>query len=833
MALSTRGGTAFRVRVLPAGASTALPIETPMLEPEDNDAEYTLSDAQGGTGIKASFGEVVVTSRDELVLIGSAGQTLTTSDPVDVTGLSLMLLSSTSAEYYGRGGSPEDSNRLTGARSRPFVCNRGSYAPHYYSTDGYAALGVVDAVDWIRYPVLWDTAAGRGVQWSWEHAHVSRFDLYLMPAPTLLQGTLAYYGLIGAPAVPPKYLFGFIASAWGWTDRAYIEETLSKFRSGHYPVDAIIVDFEWFTLETDYGYQPWGEESYRDFAFNPLTFPEPKSQLTDYLDKFKVHVGGIRKPRLGNTLLLDTARENGWLLPGGTSKGICHSDQGPDTPETYANDRNLNYSNVDLRDWYSKETVPLIDMGMSFWWNDEGETSYFTYYWWNIAEMQALRSSHELSGSSERPAVKRFFSLNRAWSPGMARLGAAVWTGDVYASWDDLASTPGIVLNWILSGAPYVSCDIGGFIHPTWGHLLTRWMQVGVFLPLMRVHSEYWAPKHWPWLYGDETEHAYRLALQMRYRLVPYHYSLAHHQFRLIDLWLRPMAADYEQDEVAKVITDQWLDGDLLVAPLLSESSARSVYLPEGVWHPFTACPDGGFDLSGKVLKGPVTLSVQDIGIDRVPAFAKAGAIVPLASPNTQYTGSLPYAGPLEVRVYAGTDASFHFIEDDGWSVEYEAGIVRSTLFAWDETEGSFSFVSEEAGALPDEGGGQAALYTTFFVSVYEQDGTIRRSAKQSFSAAPAGHVVKIYMRSDDVEDSTIGVMTTWWEEASVVPDGGSNTSAAGPGLVIPLLTVFGVCGIVGLAAFMLNKRRSAQRPAILNEELEFGSGEDTLSDTE
>ncbi|CAE7356213.1 agd31B [Symbiodinium natans] len=240
-----------------------------------------------------------------------------------------------------------------------------------------------------------------------------------------------------------------VAQWWGWKDRAYIEDTMQRFRDGFFPIDAVIIDFEWFTNETDYDYPPdTGKSYYEDFGFNEVLFPEPQYQLSDYNDRFHIKVAGIRKPRIGNTATIADARKKGWLLKN------CEPGGGyPPIAPGYACGRGLNYSLPEVRDWYADQLQPLLDAGMAFWWNDEGESDYFTFHYWNEAQRQALQK-WQLS--------ERFFSVNRAFSPGMARLGATVWTGDVFANWATLEGTPGTMLKWILAGAPYVSCDSGG-----------------------------------------------------------------------------------------------------------------------------------------------------------------------------------------------------------------------------------------------------------------------------------------------------------------------------------------------------------------------------------
>lgn len=264
----------------------------------------------------------------------------------------------------------------------------------------------------------------------------------------------------------------------------------------------------------------------------------------------------------------------------------------------------------------------------------------------------------------------------------MARLGATVWTGDIQPSWEDLIKTPGMMLNQGLSGSPYVGCDIGGFTGNTNAELLTRWYQVGVFMPTMRVHSTLDATPHFPWLWGTEYEEPMRLALQLRYQLLPYHYSLAHKMFSQGQLWVRSLAAEFPDDFAALSITKQWLDGELLVAPVLQQQSKKDIYLPQGLWYHFNS--------STATTVGPMHIT-GTASLEEIPAFVRPGSIVPLA-PVIQHSGALP-GGPLEIQVYSGANTSFELVEDDGETIAYESGAVKRTRFDWEEATQTLSWM--------------------------------------------------------------------------------------------------------------------------------------------
>lgn len=206
-----------------------------------------------------------------------------------------------------------------------------------------------------------------------------------------------------------------------------------------------------------------------------------------------------------------------------------------------------------------------------------GETDYFTFYWWNHAETTSLASY---------APTKRFFTINRAYTPGMQRMGLVTWTGDINPTWSELVATTGYILKWGLAGSPYVTCDIGGFTSNTNALLLTRWFAVGAYMPIMRVHSTNSATPHFPFLWGPDAAAAMKGHLETHYRLVPYHYSNAHALYENGTLLSRPLQFEFPEDSVASRMTTQWFDGPAIMAtPVMNEDNSSNIYLPKGTWY--------------------------------------------------------------------------------------------------------------------------------------------------------------------------------------------------------------------------------------------------------
>jgi alpha-glucosidase len=546
---------------------------------------------------------------------------------------------------YGCGNG---SATLQQTKAKTGLGNGRAVIPYYWSDSGYAVLAVT-AND--NKPAYWSAAANSdSVIWTFPGAVA---DLYLMPSASLKAAASAYADLTGHAPVPPRWTFGYLQSRWGWKDRAYIEDALKHFQDLKLPVDAFIYDFEWFTTKPDYDVPPEGVAGYNDFGWNTNLFSEPAKQIKDYKNQ-GVHFVGIRKPRLGNADFLKMIRTNGWQLD--------------ELPDEQFHARDINFANPKFSEWYVQRSMPLLQSGVDGWWNDEGEGTFTTYYYWNLAEAEAL---------SRYEPGQRLWTINRSFSPGLQRLGAAAWTGDINASWKDLAQTPASLLNWSLAGMPYSACDIGGFNHTPSPELLTRWMEAGVFFPVMRSHSEISATPHFPWLYGTNALNAIRDALDLRYRLIPFYYSLAHETFETGVPTMRPLVMEFPDDPKVANLSDEWMMGDsLLAAPILQKSDERTIYLPAGDWYAFD---------TNLVTEGNQTINVT-AGLDEIPAYVRAGSILTLA-PILQHTSQLP-GGALELQIYPGKDATFALVEDDGATLNYQKGKIRRTIFQWNDATG-------------------------------------------------------------------------------------------------------------------------------------------------
>jgi len=610
--------------------------------------QWTLEDAQGGT----------------LIPLSDMGKPGTEPGPkkTQVPGIDLPLAwkPGSPIQVYGSGnGSPT----LLQSDGDTHLANGIAVLPYYWSPNGYAVLAVT-AND--NLPASWTAADQSSLTW---HFPGTSADLYLMPAATLKAAAQADTQLTGFSPVPPRWTLGYIQSRYGWTDRAYVEDTLNQFRTLKIPVDAFIIDFEWYTPQNDYKVPAIGESGFSDFGWNPGLFPDPATQLASYR-KQGLHFVGIRKPRIANSETLAFLREKGWM-----------PEIDPAAKPSY-HQRDANWPNADFRAWYAEQSQPLLKTGgIGGWWNDEGESSFTNYYYWNEAEVDAFNAVQP---------DQRFWSLNRSFSPGVQRWGAASWTGDIRSTWAFFQRTPTDLLNWGLAGMPYTACDIGGFLPEAPGgettpEMLSRWMEAGVFFPIMRTHSDKKVTAHFPWLFGPDAQVAMTKAIDLRYRLIPYYYSLAYETHETGVPMMRPLIMEFPNDPKVADLSDQWMMGSgLMAAPVMQQgATTRSVYLPQDRWFPFesTAAMDGN---------QTITATAK---LDEIPVYVRAGTILPLG-PIVQSTDEMP-GGPLDLQIYPGKDATFTFVEDDGESTQYLKGAFRKTTFTWNDATRELSWTSE------------------------------------------------------------------------------------------------------------------------------------------
>jgi alpha-D-xyloside xylohydrolase len=263
---------------------------------------------------------------------------------------------------------------------------------------------------------------------------------------------------------------------------------------------------------------------------------------------------------------------------------------------------------------------------------------------------------------------KRVFLLTRSGFAGSQRYAAAIWSGDIGSTWRDMKNQIAAGVNFSMSGLPYWTMDIGGFVVPEKFEKPTAddLEQFGAFVPLFRSHGQF--PYREIFNIAPETHPAYSSFLyydNLRYRLMPYIYSLAGAAYHENSTIMRGLVMDFAKDTAVLNIGDQYMFGSsLLVNPVCEyRQRSRELYLPK--------CA-GWYDLySGKWYAGGQHINAE-APYERMPLFVKAGSIVPIG-PGLQYTSQKP-ADTITLNVYTGADAAFNLYEDEGTNYNYEKG---------------------------------------------------------------------------------------------------------------------------------------------------------------
>lgn len=330
-----------------------------------------------------------------------------------------------------------------------------------------------------------------------------------------------------------------------------------------------------------------------------------------------------------------------------------------------------------------------------------GETEWLTYTLWNQAEAQQFAEA--LPGT-------RFWSLNRAFQPGMQRNAAVTWTGDR----QDCSHTA--VLQFTVAGQLYTACDMTA---PD-ATVLVRQYWNAVFLPIMRVHAMHGTPR-FPYLWGGpEHQAAFRAALQTRYHFIPYLYSLGHVSHLTGVPIVLPASYNYPNDaafpvsigDATYMVSDALLPADVSTSngPDPNENTTH-VNVPPGVWYAFN---------STAAVTGPITdLTYTDVPLAQLVLFVRAGAILTLNKAVVQYTDAL--GGDLEVHIYGGADGAFIMTEDDGATLSYLADYdanTKRTAFTWNDATRTLSW------AVSGGYAGGPNLYTTAWPVLFTPNAT-------------------------------------------------------------------------------------------------------------
>ncbi|MBC7932061.1 MAG: glycoside hydrolase family 31 protein [Rubrivivax sp.] len=489
-----------------------------------------------------------------------------------------------------------------------------------------------------------------------------------------------YTELTGRTPLPPVWALGNQQSRWSYTPESQVRAVARGFRESRVPADVIYLDIDYM-------------DGYRVFTWDKSRFPDPVKLISDLRrDGFRVVViidPGIKSDP--NYYVYQQGQAGGHFVKTSDGKelsasvwpGLCAF---PD------------FTDPKARDWFGSLFQKNLDEGVAGFWTDMNEPGVFLsaetpkpdiYHhpmktfpvsarhagdgeagtharYHNVYGMQMARSTFE--GLKKLRPDARPFVLTRAGYAGVQRY-SAIWTGDNVASWDHLRLSIPMLLNLGVSGVALIGSDVGGFSGNPSPELYTRWLQAAALTPFLRSHSENGSNPHEPYAFAKEFTDINRASVELRYRLLPYLYSLFHEHTVSGAPVMRPLWFEYPNDDRAYLVEDQYLVGrDLLVAPIVTEAVVkRRVYFPKGdTWVDWW---------TGQTYEGGKDAEVS-APLDRLLLFARAGAVIPV-QPVIQHTGEM--AGvPLSLVVVRGADGAGGFYEDAGDGYDYRRGASRT-----------------------------------------------------------------------------------------------------------------------------------------------------------
>jgi len=637
---------------------------------------------------------------------------------------------------YGLGCHPEDSLSINykGRNQEMAIKYMTGAIPVLLSTKGYGLM-------WDNYSVAnFFGAEAANTKFKYVSESGNMVDYYLIYGPDFDHIVASYRNATGTAPMFPKWSFGLFQSQDRYKSQAEILSVKDKYRINKIPVDCIVQD--WFY---------WEPNVIGSHVMWPERYPDPKA-MVDELHKANIHAMISIWPVFSKgTKTFDQMTHSGGM-----------TDILWDNAMTHIMDSYYDAHSPQARALYWKQAYDSLigRYGWDAWWIDQCEPD-------NGGDLDARRKSNFAIGRGidymntyslmhatglynnwrrDIPGKRAFFLIRQAFA-GQQRNAATLWSSDVTCTWNAYRNQVPQGINACASGIPYWTSDIGGYhFHwqaPDWStpnnrELFTRWFQFGTFSPIFRIHG-----KGERALFSDNWDATTKSILlnydNLRYRLLPYIYSLAWKVTSEGYTIMRSLAFDFPDDAAIKSIPDQYMFGPAFMVSPVTKSlyslsnnkdikKTRKVYLPKMAnWYDFW---------TGKLITGGQTIDA-DAPIETIPLYIRAGSIIPMG-PYLQYATEKA-ADPIEIRIYAGADAKFVLYEDENDTYNYESGKYSTIAMNWNEAEKTFT-INDRNGKFP----GMLEKRTFKIVLVNSNNGTGVEPAKKAEIVEYNGKEIKI-----------------------------------------------------------------------------------------
>ena len=512
-------------------------------------------------------------------------------------------------------------------------------------------------------------------------------DYYFLYGPDFDKIVAAYRDLTGQAPMFGRWAYGF----WQCKNRYKSQEELlgvaRKYRDLHIPVDNLVQDWFW-----------WNRKG--EFVFNK-NYPDPKG-MVDRLHNENFHlmisIWPFFEPGSAN---YDYMQNQGWFVdkfkyakpPYHTDAMAVYDATSPEARKYYWDQVNQGLFSIGLDAWWMDTTEPetegqeeniLLDHKLAA----GSGNRYVNVY--PLLDTQAV-----YQGQRSASDKKRVFILSRSAFAGSQRNGVTAWSGDINSDWLSFRRQIPAGLNFAVSGIPYWTTDIGGFVFgnptdPAFRELFIRWFQYGTFNPILRVHGTRRPDENELWSYGPDAQTILVNFDRLRYRMLPYIYSLAWKTTSEAYTPMRPLVMDFRTDSRAQNVGDQFMYGPAFLVNPVTEPAAtiRQLYLPETRWYDFW---------TGAAVEGGRTINAA-APLDRLPLYIRAGSILPLG-PEEEWSTQKP-ADPIELRIYRGANADFTLYEDENDNYDYEKGGYSTIGLHWDDAQHTLT-IGERKGQFP------------------------------------------------------------------------------------------------------------------------------------
>jgi alpha-D-xyloside xylohydrolase len=515
-------------------------------------------------------------------------------------------------------------------------------------------------------------------------------DYYFINGKTMDDVIRGYRAVTGKSQIMPKWAMGYWLSRERYKTQDELLGALGEYRKRQVPLDVIVQDWSYWPVDA------WGSHE-----FDKERYPDPAGMIKSIHDqqarimisvwpKFYITTDHYKELDAIGAMYQQAVKDSirDWIYPGYI--GSFYDAYNPEAQKLFWKQMNEHLYSLGIDAWWMDASEPNVQDNTDMDYRKAlcgptylgPSTKYFNAY--SLENAKAIYDGQRGVNPDDR-----VFLLTRSGFAGCQRYSTATWSGDIGTRWEDMKAQISAGLNFALSGIPYWTMDIGGFCVENryvrakegsedlneWRELNTRWYQFGAFCPLFRSHGQYpyreiyhISPE------GSPTYESMKYYTELRYRMMPYIYSLAGMTWFNDYTIMRALVMDYANDKKVYDIDDQFMFGPALMAcPVYTyKERNRNVYFPEGTWYDY---------YTGKNQTGGMSKTV-DAPYERMPLYVKGGSIIPMGE-LIQSTTEIQK--DLTVYVYAGSNGSFTLYEDNGTTYDYEKGEYSTIAFKYED----------------------------------------------------------------------------------------------------------------------------------------------------